>query len=190
MKRGQAKCFQENEPEIPYPLQRLCGSPATVLFTTLSQVPSHWVFAQPWEGTGGWREEGEEQMQGERRTEGRGGKRCQERGGWREEGEDKMQGDRRTEGRGGKRETEVERREDGGKDGRRTKDGGRDERGMKGKTGVICPFDSQAIRGSRRLRDTQKTVRMLVTEPEPGTGLLTPAPMFPHPAPSPPLSQP
>lgn len=104
--------------------------------------------------------------------------RAQEDGGKRGKNRCKETGGRR-EG-GGKRETEVERREVGG----------RDERRMKGKTGVICPFDSQAIKGSRRLRDTQKTVRMLATEPEPGTGLLTPAPVFPHPAPSPPLSQP
>ena len=121
MKKGQAKCFQENEPEILDPLQGLRGAEQSPSDLSLE---SHTTQGSGGEDTGGWKEEEEEKMEGVGRKEGdRGREEGGERGG---EGG----GGRRDEGgiEGGEEEGGEEEGGEEEEDGRREGEGGWRER--------------------------------------------------------------
>ena len=69
VKKGQAKCFQENEPEILDLLQGLRGAEQSPSDLSLE---SHTTQGSGGEDTGGWKEEEEEKMEGGGRKEKRG----------------------------------------------------------------------------------------------------------------------
>lgn len=143
MKRGQVNSVSK---KMSLKFCPHCGASvgATVLFTALSQAPSHWIFTQG----RGWGKTEYRQDRGKR--EGRARER--KKGG--------------REGRGGKKDRgRKEERTDGGQEDGRVDREWRREGGMKevwwGRTAIMFQSDGQVNCGSRRLRDKQKSVQMV-----------------------------